>query len=176
MIWIVVVLFITGMALSAFFSGTETGYYRATRARLTMDAAGGNLISRGLIWLANNPVMFVATVLVGNNVANYLVSESIVRGTQVLIGTGNSAINLLATILFAPVIFVYGELLPKDLFYQAPNRLLKAGGAIFLFCCILFLPVTAILCPFSPFSFNFEIKAILDFKVQSVFLAQSIIN
>ena len=71
-----------GIALSAFFSGSETGYYRATRARLTMDAAGGHRTARELMWLANNPVMFVATVLVGNNLANFLVSDAIMRATS----------------------------------------------------------------------------------------------
>mgnify|MGYP007073345617 CR=1 FL=1 len=31
---LVLVLFFTGLALSAFFSGSETGFYRVTRARL----------------------------------------------------------------------------------------------------------------------------------------------
>ena len=38
-----VVLFLVGVFLSAFFSGSETGFYRATRVRLTMDAMSGDL-------------------------------------------------------------------------------------------------------------------------------------
>jgi len=30
-----------GMGLSAFFSGSETGFYRVTRVRLVMDAKSG---------------------------------------------------------------------------------------------------------------------------------------
>ena len=36
------VLFVVGVFLSAFFSGSETGFYRATRVRLTMDAISGD--------------------------------------------------------------------------------------------------------------------------------------
>ena len=49
MIWIALGLGIVGTALSALFSGSETGFYRATRIRLVLDALGGDLVSR---WLA----------------------------------------------------------------------------------------------------------------------------
>ena len=65
-------IFLTGLLLSAFFSGAETGFYRVTRVRLLLDGLAGDPIARGLLWLTNNPALFVATALVGNNLANYL--------------------------------------------------------------------------------------------------------
>ena len=138
-------LFLIGVVLSAFFSGSETGYYRATRARLTVDAASGNQIAKCLIWLANNPVLFVATVLVGNNLANYVVSHSIVRATREFVPVENFVFELLAALMLTPIVFIYGELLPKDLFFRAPNRLLRGSGAPFMFFCLAFLPVTILL-------------------------------
>ena len=38
MIWIALALGIFGLSLSALFSGSETGFYRATRLRLVLDA------------------------------------------------------------------------------------------------------------------------------------------
>ena len=35
-------------------------------------------IARGLLWLTNNPSLFVATTLIGNNAANYMTSLAIV--------------------------------------------------------------------------------------------------
>ena len=72
----IVVLFLVGLALSAFFSGSETGFYRMTRLRLVMEASAGDAISRAMLWLANRPSLFVATTLVGNNLANYLTCSS----------------------------------------------------------------------------------------------------
>ena len=46
MIWIVLLLLAVGMFLSAFFSGSETGFYRVTRVRLLLDGLGGDLVSR----------------------------------------------------------------------------------------------------------------------------------
>lgn len=141
---IALVLLILGLALSAFFSGSETGFYRATRVRLVMDALNGDWISGRLLWLANNPVLFVATTLVGNNIANYMTSLGVVLLTREIAGDASVA-ELTATVLFSPLVFVYGELLPKYLFYNAPNLLLRRGGPLFLFFAALFTPISAVL-------------------------------
>jgi CBS domain containing-hemolysin-like protein len=138
-------LLLVGIALSAFFSGSETGFYRVTRVRLVIDALKGDWISRWLLRLANNPAYFVATTLVGNNLANYLTSLAVVLITKNLAEHESVAIELTATILFSPLVFVYGELLPKYLFFRAPNRLLRAGGLPFLFFSVVFAPVSAVL-------------------------------
>jgi len=145
MIWLALALGVIGLFLSAFFSGSETGFYRAARVRLVLDALGGDRVSRGLVWLTNRPSMFVATTLVGNNLANYMTSLAIVLATGWVLG-GNSWIGeLLAPIVLAPVLFVYGELLPKYLFLHAPNRLLRRGGPLFLFFTVVFFPVSSLL-------------------------------
>ncbi|MBC8873022.1 MAG: DUF21 domain-containing protein [Planctomycetes bacterium] len=133
-----------GLALSAFFSGSETGFYRATRVRLVIDALDGDWISGRLLWLANNPALFVATTLVGNNIANYMTSFGVVLLTRAIAGDATAA-ELGATVLFSPIVFVYGELLPKYLFYNAPNLLLRRGGPVFLFFAVVFAPISAVL-------------------------------
>lgn len=145
MIWVAVALGALGLFLSGFFSGSETGFYRAARIRLVLDALGGDRISRALVGLTNRPSMFVATTLVGNNLANYMTSLAIVLATSSFLGAQSWLAELLAPVLFAPVLFVYGELLPKYLFLHAPNRLLRRGGGLFLVFTALFLPVSALL-------------------------------
>jgi putative hemolysin len=146
MTWVwIISLGLVGLFLSAFFSGSETGFYRATRLRLVLDAMGGDYVSRGLLWLTNHPSIFVATTLVGNNLANYLTSLAIVIGAQAVVNAPGHAAELLAPLALAPLLFVYGELLPKSLFLRAPNRLLRRGAPLFLFFTLLFLPVSAML-------------------------------
>ena len=82
------ILFVVGLALNAFFSGSETGMYRVSRMRLLLDALDGSWMSRGLLWLSNHPAMFIATALIGNNIANFTVSLGIVRLVADLIGGG----------------------------------------------------------------------------------------
>ena len=127
--------------------GREAATYLFERA----NALGGDLIARGLVWLTNHPSVFVATTLVGNNVANYLVSLAIVMGVQAIVyGNGHvtehgHAAELIAPLLLAPLLFVYGELLPKNLFLHAPNRLLRRGGPLFLLFVPLFFPISVLL-------------------------------
>jgi len=144
-IWFGLATLVVGILLSAFFSGSETGFYRATRVRLVLDAMGGDTIARGLLWLTNHPSLFVATTLIGNNIANYITSLSMVILAGTLFTSESYAVEILAPILFSPLVFVYGESLPKSLFYYAPNKLLRLGGPFFLLCTVLFAPISAVL-------------------------------
>ena len=57
----IILLLISGLALSALFSGSEIGFYRIPRVRLRLDALEGDVVARGLLWLTNYPTLFVAT-------------------------------------------------------------------------------------------------------------------
>jgi putative hemolysin len=138
------VLLLVGLALSAFFSGSETAFYRVTRVRLVIAAVDGDRISRGLLALTNFPALFVATTMVGNNLANYLTSLGMVLLTKELTSSHADLTELLATILFSPLVFVYGELLPKYLSFNAPNLLLRRYAPALLVFAVLFAPISAL--------------------------------
>lgn len=143
MMWIVLLLLV-GICLSALFSGSETGFYRVSRVRLVLDGIDGNGTSRRILSMTNNPSLFIATTLVGNNIANYLASLGIVLATQRLFGL-NLLMELLAPMALAPVLFIYGESLPKSLFLKAPNKLLHLTHPLLLFFGLLFAPMSALL-------------------------------
>ena len=139
-----VCLFLIGLTLSAFFSGSETGLYRVSRTRLVLDGLDGSWAAKAVVWLINRPTIFVATALVGNNVANYLTSFSIVMVMASLLGDGAMG-ELIGPILMTPFVFVLGELLPKYFFFQAPYRLLTAIRPALLFATVVFLPISLVL-------------------------------
>lgn len=136
-------LLLGSIFLSAFFSGSETGFFRASRVRIVIAALDGDAISKFLLRLINNPALFVATTLIGNNVANYLASLAAVLLAREAPAT--SLGELLIPILLSPLMFVYGELLPKNLFYQAPNFLLRLAAPLFLVFTVLLAPAAALL-------------------------------
>lgn len=146
---LIVLLLLVGLLLSAFFSGSETGFYRATRVRLATEALAGSRSSRVLLWFAHQPTLFVATTLVGNNIANYMTSLGVVMASQHFVPTGGPMVDILGPIIIAPVLFLFGELLPKNLFFDAPNRMLKRCVAPLLLCTVLFAPLTLLLWAFS---------------------------
>lgn len=134
-------LFGVGLRLSAFFSGSETGFYRVSFLRLTIDAQTGDLPAQRLLWFSENPSHFVATTLVGNNVANYLATMAIGLATATLFGRSAGGAEIAATLCLSPVVFVFGELIPKYLYYRAPLHLLRRELRWFMFFFRLFRPV-----------------------------------
>ncbi|MGL6195124.1 MAG: CNNM domain-containing protein [Thermoguttaceae bacterium] len=133
------------LALSAVSSGSETGFYRVPRIRLKLDAISGDYIARGLLWLANRPSFFVATILASNNLANYLISFSAVMFVQAFFSSQGAYLEIVLTLLLAPVLFVYAEMFPKYLFLHAPNRLLRYCAPLIFVEVVLFLPITVFL-------------------------------
>lgn len=141
----ILILLLVGILLSAFFSGNETGFYRVPQLRLMIDSIQGKKIAKGLLWMTNNPSMFVATTLIGNNIANYITSLAIVLGARIIIGSDSVLAEIAAPIAISPFVFIYGELLPKYLYFQAPNRLLQQGGYLFFVFFVLVFPITLVL-------------------------------
>ena len=134
-------LFGLGLYLSAVFSGSETAFYRVSTLRLTFDAAAGDRRARRLLSFARRPARFVATTLVGNNVANYLTTAAVGVAVGAVAGGGGGIAEVLATWAIAPVVFVCGELLPKQLCYLAPSHFLTKAATFLRVSAVLSAPV-----------------------------------
>jgi len=138
-------LFLAALAMNAFFSGTETGFFRLSRLRLVMEGIAGDRMSRILLWFANQPSIFVATALVGNNLANDLTSQAVVMATMSMWPKGGVLATVLPPILVTPFMFICGDLLPKNVFFNAPNRLMRRSTPLVVVAAILFAPITFVL-------------------------------
>jgi len=137
-----IVLFLIGLRLSAFFSGSETGFYRISSLRLNLDAQSGDQNARTLLWFVNHPSYFVGTTLVGNNVANYVTTLAIGMSVASIWSQAGGWLEIVSTLLFAPLIFILGEQVPKYLYYRAPRSLLLKDANLFLWFYRIFLPVS----------------------------------
>lgn len=135
-------LFAIGLRLSAFFSGSETGFYRVSTLQLTLQKQRGDRLASSLFSFVAHPEKFVSTTLVGNNIANYLTTLAVGMFVAAIWESSGGAAEIAATILLTPVIFIFGELIPKSLFYRAPMSQLRAGAVWFRAFYYLFLPVS----------------------------------
>lgn len=132
--------------LSASFSGAETAFYRTPRLRLKLDAISGDQTARKLLWFVNRPGIFVSTLLVGNNIANYSISAATVVIVGMILPNSHGLwAEISATIIVAPFLFVYCEMFPKYLGLYAPNKFLRLLSNLMFFFTLLFLPLTLIL-------------------------------
>ncbi len=141
-LFVATLLFLIGLRLSAFFSGSETGFYRVSTLQLTLQKQRGDRIASSLFSFVAHPEKFVATTLVGNNIANYVTTLSVGMFVAAIWESSGGTIEILATLLLTPVIFIFGELIPKSLFYRAPMSQLRTGARWFQGFYILFFPVS----------------------------------
>lgn len=113
MAWLTVML--VGFMLSALYSGIETGVYGINRVRLEILADRGQPAARRLRRLLGRPNVVLATLLIGNNMANYMGTSSL---AVLLEGQGLHVAQVITVNVLVStfVLFVFGETLPKDYF------------------------------------------------------------
>ena len=137
---------IVSLTLSAVFSGMETAFYRVSKLRLKLDAIAGDRTAKRFLWFANNPSFFIATLLVGNNMTTYAASVSMVLFVGIIFSnTGGFYAELAATLILTPIFFVWGEMFPKYIALNLPNKILRLFSPVVMVFCWIFLPLTIVL-------------------------------
>ena len=114
-IYIAIGVTILGLVLSALYSGLETGLYTINKIRLDVRASSGIVSAKRLLSLLNQPTRMLAVLLVCNNIANYVASYGVARLLEETTLGPWMAIVVNAVVLI-PMLFIFGEVLPKDLF------------------------------------------------------------
>ena len=126
-------LLFASLLASAFFSGMEIAFVSANRLQAELDRNQGGWAGRLVEHLLRQPERFIATMLVGNNLA--LVIFGLESGSliaQRLFGamdweSADQPFAALATqtLLATLIVLVTAEFLPKSFFHGAPNRWLR---------------------------------------------------
>ena len=116
-------IIVTSLIFSAFFSGMEIAYVSANKIHLEIEKKQNNFIATILKRITLRPSKFIATMLVGNNIA--LVIYGLFMGEvlmQWLPLVGFSGL-LVHTLISTIVILLTAEFLPKVFFQIYANQL-----------------------------------------------------
>ena len=107
------------IALSGFFSGSETALTAASRPRMHHLAGAGDRRARAVARLSDDRERLIGAILLGNNAVNILASA---LATSLLISAVGDAGVAYATIGMTLVILVFAEVLPKTYAIRDADR------------------------------------------------------
>ena len=127
-IGLLVGLIVVLIALSAFFSSTETALMSLNRYRLRHLARAGHHGARLTEWLLQRPDRLIGLILLGNTAVN-LGAASLVTILAIRVG-GEGAI-LAGTLILTIVILIFAEVAPKTIAALNPARIALPAALIY---------------------------------------------
>ncbi|MDC6365575.1 MULTISPECIES: hemolysin family protein [Flavobacteriaceae] len=143
-------IIVLSLLFSAFFSGMEIAFVSANKIHIEIEKKQEGLLAKVLTWLTEKPSKFIATMLIGNNIAlviyGLFMGDVLMNWFQGLVPTNSEFLNsmltdfslLSQTIISTLIILLTAEFLPKVLFQIYSNTLLKVLAVPAYFFYILF--------------------------------------
>jgi len=132
-----IIIIISSLILSAFFSGMEIAYVSSNKIHIEIEKKQGDFLAKVLDKLTRKPSKFIATMLVGNNIAlviyGFYMGDLLVSWLTQMGPFSNGFLNywisdgliLTQTLISTIVILFTAEFLPKVFFQIYANSLLK---------------------------------------------------
>ncbi|RIV44202.1 hemolysin family protein [Flagellimonas pelagia] len=132
-----IIIILLCLLFSAFFSGMEIAFISANRIHIEIEKKQEGFLAKVLGLLTEKPSKFIATMLIGNNIAlviyGLFMGEVLMDWFQGMLPTNYDFLNslltdfslLTQTIISTLIILLTAEFLPKVLFQIYANTLLK---------------------------------------------------
>lgn len=128
---------------SGLFSATETAYSSSSKIRLKNMANDGNTKASSVLVILDDFDKFLTSVLIGNNIVN-IASATISTLLFSLILKGGKGPTV-STIVITVITLLFGEIAPKSLAKQAPEKFACATVGVVNFFEFVFTPLTIVL-------------------------------
>ncbi|NMH88417.1 hemolysin family protein [Flavivirga algicola] len=131
------IIIITSLILSAFFSGMEIAYVSSNKIHIEIEKKQEGIFAKVLRKLTAKPSKFIATMLIGNNIAlvvyGFFMGDMLVKWFQTILPTSYSFLNYMLTelslfsqtVISTFIILITAEFLPKVFFQIYSNTLIK---------------------------------------------------
>jgi Hemolysins and related proteins containing CBS domains len=130
---------------SAFFSGMEIAFVTSNKLRVELDRKQGVFGSGIIRTFINNPGKYIATMLIGNNIALVIYGlffSKLLTAQLTPLLHSDLLVLILNTIISTGIILLVAEFLPKTIFIISPNFFLKALSIPTLFFYWIFYPIS----------------------------------
>ena len=149
-------IILSSLVLSAFFSGMEIAYVSSNKIHIEIEKKQNDFLAKVLAKLTKKPSKFIATMLVGNNIAlviyGFFMGDLLVELLQQSVNSDtpaffsylvNEALLFTQTLISTLVILFTAEFLPKVFFQIYATTILKFFALPAYFFYLLFTPVSA---------------------------------
>ncbi|MBO5206610.1 MAG: HlyC/CorC family transporter [Clostridia bacterium] len=141
--YLVIIIFC--VIMSGYFSATETAFNTFNRIRLKNQAEKGDKRSALAIKLAEDYDSLITTILIGNNIVNILsASLGTLLFTELLRSEDLGA--TISTVVMTVVVLVFGEISPKTMAKNSPEKFALFSAPI----------INCLKIVFTPFNFVFK--------------------
>ncbi len=157
---LIIIIILVSLIFSAFFSGMEIAFVASNRLRIELEKKQGEMPARIVSFLTQNPAQYIATMLVGNNVALVFYGMFMAKllEPQIMRFFDSSfSVMIIQTVISTILILITAEFLPKTIFRNNPNTALN----LFAIPIIVFY---VFLYPIAWFS-----KGLSDFLIKAMF-------
>ena len=137
-----IILLIILIAMSAFFSASETAFTCVNRTRMMTLAQDGNKKAKSVMFVCDNYDKFLSTILVGNNIVNIAASSiATIAFTRWMNGSSELGATV-STIVMTVVILIFGEISPKGLAKDFSEVVTMNTVGIVRFLMVFLTPIT----------------------------------
>ena len=136
--WFSYILLVILIALSAFFSASETAYTTVNKIRLQNYVDAGSKKAKTALFIAENYDRTLTSILIGNNIVNIGASSIATLLFVKLFGPSGAAIS---TAVMTILILIFGEVLPKSFAKESSEKFALAFSRPLRILMTLFWPV-----------------------------------
>lgn len=136
-----IVLIIILIAMSAFFSASETAISSVNRIRLKSMAENGSRGAERALKILTKYDKALTTILIGNNIVNIATSSiSTILCIQLV---GEKYGSLVSTVAVTLIVLIFGEVMPKGLAKDHAEGVCIGVSAVITFLMLIFTPFSS---------------------------------
>lgn len=139
-------LTIISLSFSAFFSGMEIAFISSSKIKIEIDNKKGEFSGKILSFFTSKPAWFIASMLIGNNVAMVVYTlyiTDLIEPYLMMLNFNSTLVLLFQTLFSTFFILLFAEFLPKSIFRLNPNSTLRFFSLILFLFYIFLWPLTA---------------------------------
>ena len=125
---LIIVIMIATLA-AGIFGGSEIGIYQLSRVRLRLGVENKRFLFLVLGKIMHDSPKLLISTLIGTNLAYYIVTSLV---TYSLLGKieNEHTVEILTTALAAPLLFIFAELIPKNIFFYRADVLMPYSAPV----------------------------------------------